>query len=770
MNKQTVHESSEYHVSGKAIYIDDIAESPELLHAKVYASEIPAGVIKSFNLEKAKRLKGVKAVLSHKDIPGVNQMGPIFHDEPILSAGKLEFVGQAIFLVAAETEEIATEAISLIEIETEETDAIIRLEDAIENGELLHPVRKIECGSIEKAFDEAENIIEGRFHTGAQEHWYLETQISLAIPGEGKEMKVYCSTQHPSETQALVAESLGVMKHEVEVEIRRMGGAFGGKETQANHVAIWAALLANTTHKPVKLRLSRDEDQKMTGKRHPFLINFEAAFDNSGLIKAVDVTLNADSGYSSDLTMPIIERAMFHAENAYFIPNMRILGKAWKTNLPSNTAFRGFGGPQGMAGMENIIDKIARILNKDAAEIRYINFYRQKDNNLTPYGQIVENNRLHIIWDKIIKTSNYYKRREAVIFFNSNNTYKKRGLAISPVKFGISFTTAFLNQAGALVNIYKDGSVLVNHGGTEMGQGLHTKIQMIASAELGIDYKSIKVNATNTAKIPNTSATAASSGSDLNGMAVKDAIIKLKKRIADVISNHFRSENNSSCTANDILFENDYVIDKTKPENRLPFAEAIMIVYLERVSLSATGFYKTPGIFYNTEKGKGHPFYYYAFGMSVSEVEIDLITGHHEILRTDILHDAGKSINESLDIGQIEGGFVQGLGWVTSEECKWDEKGNLLNHSPDTYKIPSINDIPEDFRVNLLTGYPNPNTIRQSKAVGEPPFMLALSVWLAIKDAISSVANHKIEPEIDIPATHEKILIAIENIKALLNQ
>ena len=768
MKKETVHESSKFHVSGKAIYIDDMQIRSELLHAKVFTSKIAAGCIESFNIDKAKSLKGVKAVLSYKDIPGENQMGPVFHDEPVLAVDKIEFVGQVIFLVAAIDEETAIKAISLIEIETKEDTAVLSLEDAIERGELLHPVRKIECGSIEKAFAETENIIEGSFKTGAQEHWYLETQIAIAIPGEGNEMKIYSSTQHPSETQALVAESLAVLKHEVEVEIRRMGGAFGGKETQANHVAIWAALLANACGKPVKLRLSRDEDQRMTGKRHPFLIKYKAAFNNDGLITAVDVELNANSGYSSDLTMPIIERAMFHAENAYFIPNMRILGKAWKTNLPSNTAFRGFGGPQGMAGIENIIDRIARLLDKDAASIRFKNFYQTKGNNITPYGQIVENNRLQIIWDKIIKSSNYYKKREAVDFFNSNNTYKKRGLAISPVKFGISFTTAFLNQAGALVNIYKDGSVLVNHGGTEMGQGLHTKIQQIASAELGINYKSIKVNATNTAKIPNTSATAASSGSDLNGMAVKDAITKLKSRISSVIVRYFNSELHSKCTAGDLVFENDFIFDKNNDKNKISFADAIMRAYLDRESLSATGFYKTPGIFYNKDEGKGHPFHYYAFGMSVSEVEIDLFTGRHVVLSTDILHDAGKSINESLDIGQVEGGFVQGLGWCTTEECKWDEKGNLLNHSPDTYKIPTINDIPKVFRVNLLKGYPNPNTIRQSKAVGEPPFMLALSVWLAIKDAIASVANNRFEPDLEIPATHEKILMSIEKIKAEL--
>jgi len=760
MKNTKVHESSILHATGKAIYIDDIAEMPELLHARVYTSKVAAGKIISYDIEKAKAVNGVQAVLCYKDIPGENQMGPVFKDEPILADGKVEFIGQAIVILAATTEAIADYALSLIKIEIDEEKPVLTIEEAIAKGNLLHPERKIECGSIEKAFLESKNIIEGTLKTGAQEHWYLETQISLVVPGEENEMKVYCSTQHPSETQELVAEAIGISKNEIEVEVRRMGGAFGGKETQANHVAIWAALLANATHKPVKLRLSRDEDQIMTGKRHPFLVNYKAAFNNHGLITAVDVELNANSGYASDLTMPILERALFHADNAYFIPNMKIVGKAWKTNLPSNTAFRGFGAPQGMAAIETIIDRIARHLKKDAADIRHINFYGNKESNITPYGQLVENNRLEIIWDKLIQSSDYFNRRKAINEFNNSNNNLKRGLAISPVKFGISFTTSFLNQAGALVNIYKDGSILVNHGGIEMGQGLHTKIQQIASEELGVSFENVKVSATSTAKVPNTSATAASSGTDMNGMAVKDAVTKLKTRIAGVIAESF----GSNCSKDDIIFENDMVVDKTQPDNSISFKEAVMKTYMNRVSLSATGFYRTPGINYNIEKGKGTPFYYYAFGMAVSEVEIDLFTGRHRIVRTDILHDAGKSINEGLDIGQVEGGFIQGVGWCTSEECKWDNKGNLLNHSPDTYKIPTINDIPEVFRVELLHGYPNPNTIRQSKAVGEPPFMLALSVWLAIKDAISAKANHKIEPEFEIPATHEKILMSLDRL------
>ena len=764
MNKEK-HESGFLHVSGKAIYIDDIPELPELLHGFVFTSPVAAGRIISYNLDKAKSIPGVETILTHQHIPGQNQMGPVIHDEPVLAVEKLECIGQAIFLIAAKNEEAARTALNLIEIEIEEEPAILSTEEAMDAGNLLQPPRKIESGSINHGFEKAQNILEGSFETGAQEHWYLETQVAMAIPGEDLEMKVYASTQHPSETQALIAEVLGVAKHEVEVEIRRMGGAFGGKETQANHVSVWAALLANATGRPVKVRLSRDEDQIMTGKRHPFLTNYKAGFTDAGQITALDIELNANAGYATDLSMAILERGMFHATNCYYIENVRIVGQAWRTNQMSNTAFRGFGGPQGMAAMEEIVDRIARKLGMDPAKCRYQNFYGVDDRNITPYQQKIENNQLHVLWEKIIASSDYFNRKKANLDFNHKNEFLKRGIALSPVQFGISFTTSFLNQAGALVNIYKDGSVLVNHGGTEMGQGLHTKMKQVAAHELGISYNQIKVNATNTSKVPNTSATAASSGSDLNGMAIKNAMSILKKRIGEIASQQLSKKHNYSCQRRALIFKDDQITDSNYPSRSMSFCDAVLQTYLNQISLSATGFYRTPDIHFDKEKGKGKPFHYFVYGMAVSEVELDILTGHHLILRTDILHDAGKSLNETLDIGQVEGGFIQGLGWLTTEECKWDSKGKLLNHSPDTYKIPGINNIPEDFRVELLKGYPNPNSIRQSKAVGEPPFMLALSVWLAIKDAISAVGEHKFEPELMIPATHEKIILSIEKLK-----
>ncbi|MEJ2048521.1 MAG: xanthine dehydrogenase molybdopterin binding subunit [Calditrichota bacterium] len=765
--KGTPHESAAKHVSGESIYVDDIAVTDQLLTGHVVYNPYAHARIKSYDLTAAKNLPGVYAVLSAKDIPGKNQMGPVIKDEPCLAEEEVQFIGQGIFLIAGENAEICRRAEKLIRIEFEVMEPILDIDTAIARDSFLGEQRTIERGDPQKAMRTAPHILEGELRTGAQEHWYLETQACLCLPGEDKEMFVYSSTQHPSETQLLVAEVLGIPVNEVVVEVRRLGGAFGGKETQANHYACWTALLSRATGRPVKIRLNRDQDQIMTGKRHPFRIRYKAGYDDAGKILAADIKLHSDGGAANDLSYAILERAMLHAENSYFIPNIRITGRVCKTNYPPNTAMRGFGAPQAMAAMETVIDRIARKLGQDSANIRRINFYGTTENNIAPYGEIVENNRLPVIYDKLIRSSQYRKRRQEIDRFNQQNEFYKKGMALTPVKFGISFTTAFLNQAGALVNIYKDGTILVNHGGVEMGQGLHTKIRNIAAAEFGVDISRIKVNATDTSKIPNTSATAASSGSDLNGMAVKNAIRKLKVRIAESIASHFSREagKGKPSVAGDIIFENNYLYDKNNPKRRISFAAAIPICYLAQTSLSATGFYRTPDIDFDRQKGNGRPFHYYAFGMAVTEVLLDILTGHYKIMRTDILHDVGESLNPAIDMGQLTGGFIQGLGWCTTEEIKWDEEGHLLTHSPDTYKIPTAGDIPADFRVNFLEGYPNPNTIRRSKAIGEPPFMLALSAWLAIKDAISAVGNHKFEPQFSLPATNEVILLSIEKIK-----
>ena len=602
------HESATNHVTGRSVYIDDMQNVNNLLFGRIVYSPHAHARIVSFNITKALKMDGVHAIISYKDIPGHNNIGPVIHDELCLAENKVEFIGQAIFLIAAESDAICRNAEKLIEIEYEVLELILDIPTAIKRNNLLAPPRKIEAGNIKEALKKSENKIKGTLNVGGQEHWYLETHCSLCIPDEGK-YKVYSSTQNPTETQILVAEVLGLSSNKVEVEVKRMGGGFGGKETQGNHFACWSALLSHKTGRPVKINMFRDEDQKITGKRHPFLINYEAGFDNTGVINAIDLVLNCNAGSSTDLSMAILERAMLHAENSYFIPNMRIVGRAYKTNLPSNTAFRGFGGPQGMAAIETIIDRIARILKKDATEIRFRNFYGLKDRNITPYGQVIEHNRLFTIYDKIIRTSNYYNRREAVIKFNDANKYVKKGLALTPVKFGISFTTSFLNQAGALVNIYKDGSVLVNHGGTEMGQGLNTKIMQIAAAELGVSLNKIITSPTNTSKVPNTSPTAASSGTDINGMAVRNAIEKLKKRIAEVVADKFNADNKTNKTLVDnIIFENDFIFDYKNKELKISFNDAVSIAYLKQTSLSATGFYKTPDINFNRETGKGKPF------------------------------------------------------------------------------------------------------------------------------------------------------------------
>jgi len=771
MDNNFPHESAAKHVTGEAVFVDDMLINEQMLCGRVVYSPHAHARIKSFDLGAARQVPGVHAVLSYQDIPGHNQMGPVVQDEPCLAEGEVHCIGQAVFLVAAESGEIAFEAARLIHVEYEPLEAILTIEQAMAKNHLMGAERKIECGQVDQALQEAPHRIRGRLHTGAQEHWYLETQISVAVPGEGDEMTVYSSNQHPSEAQAIIADVLGIRRNDVRVEVRRMGGAFGGKETQANHVAAWSALLARTTGRPVKIRLFRDDDQIITGKRHPFLIDYEVGFDESGLIQAVHVELNSNGGMATDLSFAILERAMFHADNAYFIPNMRIIGRVWKTNQPSNTAFRGFGGPQGMVSIETMIDRVARYLGRDAAEIRALNFYGKEPRHITPYGQAVENNRLAIPHERLIQSAEYQQRRREINQFNAENEFYKKGMALSPVKFGISFTTSFLNQAGALVNVYQDGTVLVNHGGTEMGQGLHTKIYGIAADEFGLSADRIRLNATDTAKVPNTSATAASSGSDLNGMAVKNAIDILKSRMIPVVVEHFNHIHTGNKTRpQDIRLHNNLIYDHHQPKRMISFREAVVMCYLKQISLSATGYYRTPDIHFDREKGRGKPFHYYAFGMAITEVFLDTLTGYHQILRTDILHDVGDSLNPAIDMGQIQGGYIQGVGWCTTEECKWDEKGNLLNHSPDTYKIPSIQDIPKDFRCQILEGYPNPKAIRKSKAVGEPPFMLALSAWLAIKDAVSAVADHRLEPHFSLPATNEVILLAVEELRQRMKE
>lgn len=759
MSGQLPHESAIQHVSGEAVYVDDIITDNRLLHGYVLTSTHAHALIKSIDTSRARNTPGVHAILTAADIPGINQMGPVYKDEVCLAENAVYFIGQAVCLIAAENEETGRLAARLIDIAYQPLPAVLTIEQAIAARKQMGETSQIKRGEAKAALKKSEHVISGTFHSGAQEHWYLETQVSLCNPGEAKQMHVYSSTQHPSETQTLIADVLGLRRNEVRVEVRRIGGAFGGKETQANHTACWTALLSQHTSRPVKIRLNRDDDQRMTGKRHPYMNRYKVGFDKNGIIQAAEFDLNSNAGAGMDLSFAIMERALFHIDNAYFIPHLTVRGRMWQTNLPPNTALRGFGAPQAMATIENIIDRIARYLKKDPAGIRKKNFYGIRSRNVTHYGQLVAGNKLQRIYKQIKIRTGYDSRRQEINQFNSANRFVKRGLALSPVKFGIAFTTTHLNQAGALVHLYQDGTVSINHGGTEMGQGLHTKIKQIAAAELGVKSDVINITDTDTSKIANTSATAASSGTDLNGMAVKEAIRELKKRLVPVALHIL---NGKLKDTKDIIFENNSIYHRKFPRQRITFKEAVQTAYLQRINLSAQGYFRTPGISWDKKIGQGKPFNYYAFGMAVSEVSVDILTGYHKILRTDIIHDAGHPINPGIDLGQVYGGFIQGLGWCTTEDCKWDEKGNLLNHSPDTYKIPALTDIPVDFRVSLLKDNPNPRAVRLSKAVGEPPLMLSLSVWLAIKDAISAVRNHTIEPDLPVPATNEAIIKAVE--------
>ncbi len=764
--KPAYHQSAILHATGKATYVDDILPFPRELQGYVVYSPVAKGILKGFDLSEAKKVPGVEAVISYKDVPGELKIGAVEHDEPILTKDEINYIGQPLFLIAAENEEAALEAARKIKYDIQELEPIVTIEQSMEKDWKLQPTRKIERGDLQKGFAASEHIIEGEFHIGGQEHWYLETHAAIAVPGELNELKVYSSTQNPTEIQALTAKVLNITFNDVTVETRRLGGAFGGKETQGAYAAVWAALLAKHTGRPVRVRLERKDDQLITGKRHPFLTHYKVGFNSDGKIIAADIELNGNAGAYADLSMAILERAMLHAENAYYIPHIRIRGTMWRTNLPPNTAFRGFGGPQGIINIENIIQRIAHYLRKDPALVRKINFY-DKQNNQTPYGQTVEDNHLLETFENLTKQADYFNRRKQVEEFNRKHKYVKRGIALVPVKFGISFTASFLNQAGALVNIYTDGSVQVNHGGIEMGQGLYTKIRQVAAAELGVSYEKIKITPTTTDKVPNTSATAASTGSDLNGMAVKNAIDKLKKRISNELAKYFNEQEPGKISnPEDFVFENDMIFDSKIPERKMKFSDAAALMHFRQVSLSATGFYRTPGIYFDREKGKGHPFYYFSQGMGITEVELDLLTGKVKLLRADLMHDVGDSLNPEIDKGQIEGAYIQSVGWTLMEDCKYNEKGKLLNDSPGTYKIPVITDIPEIFNVSLIKGHPGKNTIRRSKAIGEPPFILGFSAWLAVKDILASLSNFESDPDIGIPATQDRIVQAIEKLLA----
>lgn len=749
------HESAEKQVSGEAIYIDDRPETAKQLFAAIGQSTVAHGKIKSIDLSAVKAAPGVVCVITAEDVPGHIDIGPVFPGDSVLVEEHVEFYGQAIFAVAARSFEQARLAVKLAKIEYETLPAVLSVKDALDNQSFVRPTHTNKRGDSDRAIERADMQLNGSFSIGAQEHFYLEGQASIAEPAEDGGMNIYTSSQHPTEVQKLVAEVLNIPFNRVMVDVRRMGGGFGGKETNAAPWACVAALLAHHTRQSVKLRLPRSDDMILTGKRHPFENHYRVGINKEGMIQGIDVTVNGNSGFSPDLSDAIVDRAMFHADNAYYFPSATITGNRCKTNTVSHTAFRGFGGPQGTMTAEHVIDEIARAVGKDPLDVRKQNLYGIDDRNVTPYHQTVEHNILPEIIEQLEASSDYRARRKAITTFNRDNTILKKGLALTPVKFGISFTAQHLNQAGALIHIYTDGSIQVNHGGTEMGQGLHTKIAQIVATEFQVDIDHIQVTATRSDKVPNTSPTAASSGTDLNGKAAQNAAKSIRARLVEFLTEHF------DVTTENIIFDNNNV--QVGEKTRLSFAEVCQLAYVNRVSLSATGFYKTPKIYYDRESASGHPFFYYAMGAAVSEVIIDTLTGEYKVNRVDILHDVGDSINPAIDLGQIEGGFIQGMGWLTTEEMVWGDDGRLLTTGPATYKIPAISDTPPEFNVSLVESRPNPeDTIYHSKAVGEPPFLLAISVWSALKDAIASVADYKCSPQLDAPATPERVLKAVQ--------
>ncbi len=747
------HDSATGHVTGRALYLDDIPTAPGTLESALVLSPHAHARIVSIDTSAALQAPGVHAVVTAVDIPGKNDIAPIRSDEPLLAAGIVEYEGQPVAAVAAATLDQARAAAGLVRVEYEELPAVLTVEDAIEKELYVSPVQTMQRGDAEAALAGAPHRLSGTFRCGGQDHFYLEGQIALAIPGDAGDFQVFSSTQHPTEVQHGVAHLLNLPFNAVTVEVRRMGGAFGGKESQATIVAGIAAVLAWKARRPTKLRLPRDDDMRATGKRHPFLIRYDVGFDDRGAILALDLTLAANGGSVADHTPAVLTRALCHADNCYWLPNLRFRGLPCKTHTVSNTAFRGYGGPQGMFAIETIVDAIARRLGKDTDDVRRVNYYGSGRNNVTPYGMTVEDNIVERLVDELDRSVDLKAWRRAVDAFNAGSTTVKKGLATMPVKFGISFNRPALNQAGALVHVYTDGSVTLNHGGTEMGQGLFVKVAQVVAEVFQIDIGNIRMSATTTGKVPNTSPTAASSGSDLNGMAAKNAADQIRARMSEVAADHFGVPKGEIAFAANRIYAGNRSVS---------FAELAAMTWEKRVSLSATGFYRTPKIHWDFATNTGRPFYYFAYGIAASEVAIDTLTGEMRVLRAELIQDCGQSLNPAIDLGQIEGAFVQGMGWLTAEELWWDAKGRLRTHGPSTYKIPGSRDVPPVFNARILADAPNrEDTVFRSKAVGEPPLMLAISVWLAIRDAIASLSADGRVPDFDAPATPERILMAI---------
>ena len=758
LHQPSLHESGHRHASGAAVYVDDIPPPRGMLWGLVIMSPVARGNLKSVDITAARRAPGIHAVLLAGDIPGHNQIGPAIPDEPLMADGQLFCVGQIVGLVVGESMAACRAARALVKLDVEELPALLTVADALKANSVIGTPHHMRRGDVDAALASSALRVKGVYESGGQDHFYLETQAALAIPEENGTWRIHSSTQHPAEVQAKVGEVLGIPRSAIVVEAPRMGGGFGGKETQAAHYAALAALGAHHTRRPVKVWLNRDDDMMQTGKRHPFWTEYEAGFTADGMITALRAKVVANAGWSADLSLAILDRAMFHIDNCYHLPAVDIEGVAARTNLPSNTAFRGFGGPQGMLVIEEILNRAAESMRMDPAELRRKNYYGEGPRNLTQYGQEITHNRAPRIHTELMASSAYAERRRAIELFNGRSRHAKRGIGFQPVKFGISFTNSMLNQAGALVLIYTDGSVQLNHGGTEMGQGLHTKMLAVAAHELGVPVGKIRIMTTATDKVPNTSATAASSGSDLNGQAVREACGVLRDRLRPVAAKLMGLNVEDS---HRVVFSNG-VASVPGHGKSVTWEEVTTRAYVEQVSLAATGYYRTPGIHYDRAQGRGKPFHYFAYGAAVVEVELNGLTGEHRVLRADILHDVGDSLVPSIDVGQVEGAFIQGVGWLTCEEVLFDAKGRLLTHSPSTYKIPAVGEAPEDFRVALLERAPQPGVIHGSKAVGEPPLMLGIAVVTALRHAVGAFGDAGDQVDLLIPCTPEQLLRAVE--------
>ena len=760
-----IHESAHLHVTGGATFTDDMPELAGTLYAAIIKSPVAHGELIGDGIDRDAILKahGVVAVYTAKDIPGENNCGPIVHDDPFLAVGKVEFLGQAVAVVVAREMLYAREAAHNAKVLVKELKPILTIDEAMTAQSFVMPAKGITRGNASEAIAKAPRKVKGSTETGQQEQFYMEGQITYAVPREDGQLTLYCSTQHPDGNQREAASALNLSTNDVEVICRRMGGGFGGKEGNASIFSQSAALAAFKLQRPVKLRVNRDDDMMITGKRHDFRIDYEVGYDDEGRILGADITLMSRCGYSIDYSGPVNDRACLHIDNCYYIPNLKLISHRCKTNTQSATAFRGFGGPQGMFGIETVIEEIANDIGKDPLDVRLLNIYKDPAVSgnpatmVTQYGQTIADWVGDKVIDQVASEAKYRERRDSVNAFNKVNKRRKRGLALVPLKFGISFTATMLNQGGALLNIYMDGSVSCNHGGTEMGQGLNTKMAQVCADGLGIDIKYVRVTGTDTQKVPNASATSASSGADINGAAIMNATAQMRARLAPVAANML------GCKDTDVSFANNMAHGGGKS---VAWTAVAKQAWMDRVGLSVTGFYMTPEIKYDFATLTGHAFYYYCYGASVSEVEIDTRTGEYWIKAVDIVHDAGRSINPAIDKGQIEGGYVQGMGWLTMEECIWDKKGKFLTHGPSTYKIPVAGDIPEHFNVTLFDGSNLKPTPFYSKAVGEPPLMLALSTFFALRDAVSASADHKTVVHMSAPATPEKILMTCEKAKA----